>query len=173
MWNKNSPRPEDTSNGALKPRPVWYFRSWQAGNRALQTSLTYVRNPFGSWVNNFYSDEKPTISRMMTIKAWFWIIWNRKYRQGVVWNSVQTSKFWQHFLAVFPSRTFPSLRINQLSLLRVGQGQVGGIRRSSASPRPPCDGTHSATVLPPPRRTPGPQTPVCAYRRAIFHWLYL
>ena len=39
-------------------------------------------------------------------------------------------------------------------------GQVGqvyrGIRRSSASPRPPCDGTRSASVRPSPRQTPGP-----------------
>ena len=31
--------------------------------------------------------------------------------------------------------------------------------RSSASPRPPCDGTHSASVWPSPRQTPGPPCP--------------
>ena len=34
---------------------------------------------------------------------------------------------------------------------RTGQVRYGGIRRSSASPRPPCDGTHSASVWPSPR----------------------
>ena len=33
------------------------------------------------------------------------------------------------------------------------------IRRSSALPRPPCDGTTSASVWPSPRQTPGPSCP--------------
>ena len=42
-----------------------------------------------------------------------------------------------------------------------GSGQVryGDLRRSSASPRPPCDGTPSTTVWPSPRQTPGPSWP--------------
>ena len=40
-----------------------------------------------------------------------------------------------------------------------GQVRYEGIRRSSASPRPPCDGTHSASVGPSPRQTPGPSCP--------------
>ena len=35
----------------------------------------------------------------------------------------------------------------------------GGIRRSSASPHPSCDGTPSASVWPSPRQTPGPPCP--------------
>ena len=40
-----------------------------------------------------------------------------------------------------------------------GEVRYGGIRRSSASPRPPCDGTPSASVWPSPRQTPGPPCP--------------
>ena len=36
------------------------------------------------------------------------------------------------------------------------QVQYEDKRRSSASPRPPCDGTPSASVWPSPRQTPGP-----------------
>ena len=36
---------------------------------------------------------------------------------------------------------------------------MGDTRRSSASPRPPCDGTPSASVWPSPRQTPGPSCP--------------
>ena len=39
------------------------------------------------------------------------------------------------------------------------QVRCGDVRRSSASPRPPCDGTPSSTVCPSPRRTPGPPRP--------------
>ena len=39
------------------------------------------------------------------------------------------------------------------------QVRYGGIRRSSASPRPPSDGTPSASVRPSPRQTPGPLRP--------------
>ena len=42
---------------------------------------------------------------------------------------------------------------------RSGQVRYGGIRRSNASPRPPCDGTPSASVWPSPRQTPGPPRP--------------
>ena len=42
----------------------------------------------------------------------------------------------------------------RLGLVR--SGQVCGQRRSSASPRPPCDGTPSAFVWPSPRQTPSP-----------------
>ena len=41
----------------------------------------------------------------------------------------------------------------------VTQVRYGGIRRCSASPRPPCDGTPSASVWPSPRQTPGPPCP--------------
>ena len=43
----------------------------------------------------------------------------------------------------------------------VSEGQVRyeGIRRSSASLRPPCDGTSSASVWPSPRQKPGPPCP--------------
>ena len=37
--------------------------------------------------------------------------------------------------------------------------RYGGIRRSSASPLPPCDSTTSASVWPSPRQTPGPSCP--------------
>ena len=37
-----------------------------------------------------------------------------------------------------------------------GQVRYVSIHRSSASPRPPCDGTPSASVWPSPRQTPGP-----------------
>ena len=40
-----------------------------------------------------------------------------------------------------------------------GQVRNWGIRRSSASPRPPCAGTPSASVWPSPRQTPGPPCP--------------
>ena len=40
------------------------------------------------------------------------------------------------------------------------QVRYGGIRRSSASPRPSCDGNTSASVWPSPRQTPGPP---CTY----------
>ena len=36
------------------------------------------------------------------------------------------------------------------------QVRYGDIRRCSASPRPPCDGTPAASVWPSPRQTPGP-----------------
>ena len=36
---------------------------------------------------------------------------------------------------------------------------MGGILRSSASPRPPCDGNPSASVWPSPRQTPCPPCP--------------
>ena len=36
-----------------------------------------------------------------------------------------------------------------------GQVTYESIRRSSASPRPPCDGTPSTSVWPSPRQTPG------------------
>ena len=39
------------------------------------------------------------------------------------------------------------------------QVRCGDIHRSSASPRPPCDGTPSASVWPSPRQTPGPSCP--------------
>ena len=39
--------------------------------------------------------------------------------------------------------------------LGLGQVRYGGIRRSSASPRSPCDGTPSASVWPSPTQTPG------------------
>ena len=41
----------------------------------------------------------------------------------------------------------------------IHQFRYEGIRRSSASPRPPCDGTSSASVWPSPRQTPGPPCP--------------
>ena len=41
----------------------------------------------------------------------------------------------------------------------LGQVRYGGIRRSSASPRPPCDGTPSASVWPSSRQTPCPSCP--------------
>ena len=42
---------------------------------------------------------------------------------------------------------------------RSGQVRSGGIYRSSASPRPTCDCTPSASVWPSPRQTPGPPCP--------------
>ena len=39
------------------------------------------------------------------------------------------------------------------------QVRCGDIRRSSASPRPPCDGTLWASVWPSPSQTPGPPCP--------------
>ena len=39
------------------------------------------------------------------------------------------------------------------------QVRYGGVRRSSASPRPPCDGTPSSSVWPSPRQTPDPSCP--------------
>ena len=44
----------------------------------------------------------------------------------------------------------------QLDRQKLVQVRYGGIRRSSASPRPPCDGTPSASVWPSPRQTSGP-----------------
>ena len=43
--------------------------------------------------------------------------------------------------------------------VRSGQVRYGGIRRSSASPRPPSDGTPSSSVWPSPSETPGPYPP--------------
>ena len=43
--------------------------------------------------------------------------------------------------------------------IRTGQVRCGVIRRSSASPRPPCDGIPSASVWPSPIHTPGPTRP--------------
>ena len=40
-----------------------------------------------------------------------------------------------------------------------GQLRYWGIRRSSASPRPHCDGTPAASVWPSPRQSPGPPCP--------------
>ena len=37
--------------------------------------------------------------------------------------------------------------------------RYGGIRHSSVSPRPPCDGTPSSFIWPSPRQTPGPSCP--------------
>ena len=37
--------------------------------------------------------------------------------------------------------------------------RYGAIRRCSASPRSPCDGTPSASIWPSPRQTPGPSCP--------------
>ena len=42
---------------------------------------------------------------------------------------------------------------------RMSRHTYGGIRRSSASPRPPCDGSPSVSVRPSPRQTPGPPCP--------------
>ena len=47
---------------------------------------------------------------------------------------------------------------------RYVQVRYGVIRRSSASPRPPCDGTPSASVWPSPRQTPGPPCPYPSYK---------
>ena len=40
-----------------------------------------------------------------------------------------------------------------------GHVRYVGVRRSSASPRPPCDVTPSASAWPSPRQTPGPPCP--------------
>ena len=44
--------------------------------------------------------------------------------------------------------------------VRSGQVRYGGNGRSSASPRPSCDGTSSASIWPSPRQTP---CPLCQY----------
>ena len=45
---------------------------------------------------------------------------------------------------------------NMTRLYTASQVKYGGIRRSSASPRPPCDVTPSASVWPSPMQTSGP-----------------
>ena len=40
-----------------------------------------------------------------------------------------------------------------------GQGRYGGIHRSRASSRPPCDGSSPASLWLTPRKTPGPSCP--------------
>ena len=66
----------------------------------------------------------------------------------------------------FRMSRFPSYSFYFFSLPRYtanpnipGQVSYGAIRRSSASPRPPCDGIPSASVWPSPRQTPGPPCP--------------
>ena len=49
------------------------------------------------------------------------------------------------------------------------QVRYGNIRRSSASPRPPCDGTPSASVWSSPRQTPGPSCPYPSERPSSGH----
>ena len=59
-----------------------------------------------------------------------------------------------------------ALRMHQV---RSGRVRYGGIRRSSASPRPHCDGTPSSSVWPSPRQTPGPPCPHPSDRRLFGH----
>ena len=49
--------------------------------------------------------------------------------------------------------------ITEFPCFRSGQVRCGDKRRSSASPRPPCDGTPSSSVWPSPRQTPGSSCP--------------
>ena len=52
-----------------------------------------------------------------------------------------------------------SLQIVSSHITTHHQVRCGGIQRSSASPRPPCDGTPSSSVWPSPRQTPVPSCP--------------
>ena len=54
---------------------------------------------------------------------------------------------------------------------RSGQVRYGGIRRSSASPRPPSDGNPSTSVWPSPSQTPGPSSPYPSDR--LPHFLFI
>ena len=56
--------------------------------------------------------------------------------------------------------------ITHAFLIVLGQVRYEGIRRSSASPRPHCDGTSSSSVWPSPRQTPGLSCPYPTDRTA-------
>ena len=67
-----------------------------------------------------------------------------------------------HYVILSNFRT--ELLNNEPLYYRSGQVRYGGIRRSSASPCPPYDGTPSASVWVSPRQTPGPSCPLLYYR---------
>ena len=77
--------------------------------------------------------------------------------QGLPWHQQQVN--WNSPLLFLHFISHMSVYLLDKCEIRSSQGQVWGIRRSSASPRPPCDGTPSASVWPSPRRTPGPLCP--------------
>ena len=100
-----------------------------------------------------------------------WIRWRCQTLPAVRWRNctrfVVGRKFrcWclvaygQHYASpvhLMPSTSEVSRQTTDSCKVRSGQVRYGDIHRSSASPRPPCDGTPSASVWPSPRQTPGP-----------------
>ena len=74
------------------------------------------------------------------------------------------SRSWQRIHAEYPQKEKGCFLI-----ALAGQVTYWGIRRSSASPRPPCDGSPSASIWPSPRQTPGPPWPYPSDRTPSGH----
>ena len=77
-------------------------------------------------------------------------------QQGVRLWIKEVATIYRKILFKYANRYLQSSRSSRHSQ---GEIRYGGIRQSSSSPRPPCDGTPSASVCPSPRQTPGPSCP--------------